>query len=524
MPQIASVTHLDDPRRLGPGRSAPRMTHLMSLARARAGLSPTVLCLLAGLMAIQASWILVVPPFRGSDEHDHAYKAAAVARGDFGTNHRIVPGEWGEVVDVPADIVAAARPVCESLRYTSDGNCGPMAQLGNGQVEVTSSAARYNPAFYAVIGTAARPFSGGAALYAMRITGALVCTLVLGLAIHLRRRSSRGPWGLASLVISLSPVMLYSTAVAAPNGLEMAAAALTWVSVLGLGARPEPTDSHAFVVGATVGGVLLGFLRTLGPLWLVLIVAIAALAIPRVRLRELAGRRDVRIGASLLSLSSAFGLLWSSVAGTNAPSGSNWIPGSPLQYLPGQIILWPFQSIAAFPLRDQPAPTGVYVLVLVAWWFIFSLGLRAAERRQRLMIFATIGLAFAVPIAITVSSYHQLGTAWQGRYGYPLSMGVVIVCGLALDRRASSPVQRKWWLPASVGIVVVGSELIGQLHVLKTETLSSPLAGSSEWVQPSGLAIVLLTVTGGFLVCLSLGIRDPAPLQEKQRLASSLAR
>ncbi|GCD91782.1 DUF2142 domain-containing protein [Nocardioides sp. LS1] len=501
------------------------MTHLISLARAR--LSPSVLCLVAGLVAIQASWILVVPPFRGSDEHDHAYKAAAVARGDFGTTHRAVRGEWGEVVHVPADIVAAAGPVCESLRYTSDGNCGPMAQLGNGQVEVTSSAARYNPLFYAVIGTAARPFSGGTALYAMRITGAVACTLVLGLAIHLRRRSSRGSWGLACLVLALSPVMLYSTAVAAPNGLEMAAGALTWVALLGLRSRRDLLDSHAFVVGATVGGVLLGFLRTLGPVWLVLIIAIAMLGTPRAHLRELAHRRDLRIGALLVALSSVFGVLWSIGAGTNAPTGSGSVSGSALPGLPLQMVLWFLQSVAAFPLRNQPAPPTVYVIVLLAWSILFAAGLRTAKRGQRMMMAATIALALVVPMAITISSYQQLGNAWQGRYGYPFSMGVIIVCGFALDgraARAARAAEQRWWLPASVGVVVIVSELVSQLHVLATEGVSSPLAGTSEWVQPSSLLVGLLTIAGGVLVGLSLRLRDTTTLQGNQVATASISR
>ena len=36
-----------------------------------------------GLAILQALWILTVPPFRASDEFDHAYRAAAVARGQW---------------------------------------------------------------------------------------------------------------------------------------------------------------------------------------------------------------------------------------------------------------------------------------------------------------------------------------------------------------------------------------------------------------------------------------------------------
>lgn len=34
-----------------------------------------------GALLMQAAWIVAVPPFRGSDEFDHAYRAASVADG-----------------------------------------------------------------------------------------------------------------------------------------------------------------------------------------------------------------------------------------------------------------------------------------------------------------------------------------------------------------------------------------------------------------------------------------------------------
>ena len=39
--------------------------------------------LVLGALVMQAAWILALPPFRGADEFDHAYRAAAVAHGEF---------------------------------------------------------------------------------------------------------------------------------------------------------------------------------------------------------------------------------------------------------------------------------------------------------------------------------------------------------------------------------------------------------------------------------------------------------
>ena len=69
----------------------------------RSVLLRTLALTLLGVLLVQAAWVLAVPPFRGSDEHDHAYKAAAVARGDWSWDHEVSPMGWGAFVRAPAD-------------------------------------------------------------------------------------------------------------------------------------------------------------------------------------------------------------------------------------------------------------------------------------------------------------------------------------------------------------------------------------------------------------------------------------
>ena len=139
------------------------------------------LVLLATLLA-QAAWILAVPPFRGMDEFDHAFRAAGVASGQWRL-HDQAEGGRGLLVDVPDDLVAASQGQCEGLAYivpeTCDGD-GPGTEPGT--VRATTSAANYEPVYYWVVGTAGEPFSGAHSLYAMRAMAALLCAIVLALA------------------------------------------------------------------------------------------------------------------------------------------------------------------------------------------------------------------------------------------------------------------------------------------------------------------------------------------------------
>ena len=88
----------------------------MSLAVRRA------LLVLVGVLIAQAVWIMAVPPFRGSDEVDHVFRAAGVARGQFHLSQGTPHGR-GTLVRVPDDLVEAAQPQCLALSYPGRDNC-----------------------------------------------------------------------------------------------------------------------------------------------------------------------------------------------------------------------------------------------------------------------------------------------------------------------------------------------------------------------------------------------------------------
>src|SRR3954451_20163679 len=96
------------------------------------------------LLALQVAWILTVPPFRGIDEFDHAYRAAAVAHGQWLPRASASVHGHGDYVEVPPALVRAAEPICASYTYTNHDNCQGADRVGS-YVEVASGAARYNP-------------------------------------------------------------------------------------------------------------------------------------------------------------------------------------------------------------------------------------------------------------------------------------------------------------------------------------------------------------------------------------------
>jgi len=104
---------------------------------------------LAGLSALLLAWILLIPPFGGTDEFDHAYRAAAVARGQWFATPSDATRGTGAWLEVPRDIVDAARPECQVRSYTTAADCVGTAH--GDTVRIASGAGRYQPVFYAVV-------------------------------------------------------------------------------------------------------------------------------------------------------------------------------------------------------------------------------------------------------------------------------------------------------------------------------------------------------------------------------------
>lgn len=171
---------------------------------------------MVGMLLLQAAWILTVPPFRGSDEFDHAYRAAAVAGGEWVAGEPVGDDD-GWAVEVPGSLVAAAEAQCDELPGVGEVRCSPIERATGGNVVVGSTAAGYHPAFYWLVGSAAGPFEGVGALYAMRVATALLCLLFIGCAAWATSLLP-GRWPMASLLLAATPVLMYSTTIVAPNG------------------------------------------------------------------------------------------------------------------------------------------------------------------------------------------------------------------------------------------------------------------------------------------------------------------
>lgn len=421
------------------------------MVRASGGVRRLFLSVLAGSLLLQLAWIFAVPAFRGIDEFDHVIKADATARGQW-TGSEPPPRGRGELMRVRDDVATALGPMCAFYDYTGPDNCSAVRTMGDSTVEIASAASAYNPAYYVVAGVVASPFPGASADFAMRCVTAWLSALMLAWGAAVTRSWANGGWPGLALMVSATPVLVYSTTIAAPNGVGMAGGILMWTGLLGVASNPRAPH----LLAASTGAVAVAVTHTTGLLWVPLVLVSILLLRPR-RWWVAAWRADrsnATVAASIVLVALAYAACWVRIANTNAlaPPADDVPPLRPGD-LPIQVVSWLLQTIAAFPTRVEFAPVAVYPIWVLAFLALLVLGCAAATTRTRLVLLLLVGLWFAVPLTLTVVSYASEPFAWQGRYAMPLAVGISVVAGFALSEAGRLPSWRTSFTLVTLALV-----------------------------------------------------------------------
>lgn len=457
-----------------------------------------------GMLLVQIAWVFAIPPFRGSDEFDHVYRAASVARGDWGSDPSEATRGTGAWLNVPDDIVAAARVQCLDLPYTGPENCVGTSN-GDGTTRIASGAGRYHPFFYALVGWPALPFDGYVALYAMRIAAVLLSWLLFCGAIAATRTWATTAWPYIGLAVAATPVATYSTSVVAPNGVEIFAALMCWSSVIGILRSNTREHGRRLLIFATVSGALLATTRSLGPMWLVLLLATALITAPpsRNRLTTIVKTPLGAACAVLGFLATLQSTLWVTTLGSLNVGEE---PDRPMSLTDrvstvfSDVLLWVFQSIAAFPLRNDASPPAVYGCYLVLFIAFLVVALRSSTGHVRQGLATVTTSAVFVPFLISVATYNSHVSVWQGRYGLPYAVGIAIIAGLALD--VSHDPRRFLAVRYRLlgGALLVLAYTISVVDSVIRSEANDPLRDNAVWLHPPIFIIGILVATGAAAV------------------------
>lgn len=456
---------------------------------------------IVGFLLVQVGWLFAVPPVRGIDEFDHIYRAAAVADGQwFAEPSSVTRGTGAELV-VPPDIISATRAECQELPYVGPEEClGRRTERG---VVVPGGAGRYNPAYYAVVGLPSTLLDGTTAVYAMRILSMLLCAGALALALTGIRRPDRSPATVIGVVLAVTPMIAYSSIVIAPNALEILSGLLLWVAWTGLLRSPTPTS--ALVVRLGLAGALLVVLRPLGPLWCLLILLTGLLTVQAglARVRALLGSRQVLVCAATTFAFTMLGVAWTLASqaleiGREVPKSDS--VQARLETVMGDLPLWVFQAIGAFPYRANPAPMIVYASFLVLLIGFIGTAIVRGRGAQRVGLLLVCVLTLLVPASITWLTYSDFVDSWQGRYTLPFAVGLGLLAGYVLHDRGTPP----WMVrPALLGVLVVTysvGHVAGPLRVQRQELDISPGVDNGQWILVGPWAVGAAVALGAAMM------------------------
>jgi hypothetical protein len=471
---------------------------------------------LVAVLIAEAVWILAVPPFRGSDEVDHAYRAAGVASGQWHLQEGTPHGR-GLLVWVPSEIVDAARAQCLSLKYMKHDNCHAARTSGDRSLVATSAGA-YDPFFYWVVGSAAKPFKGASADYAMRIANALLCGLLLALGVGVMTFAGTGRWASLGVLAAVTPEVLFSGAIPSPNGVEMAMAFVLWAALLAVVRQGKsPAVQRRLLLVAGAAAFPLTFMRLLGPLWVVLIVGAVVVTIGWRRTVDIA--RLHRWVVVLVTVTTFLGVCWWASWQVIASHATGIQPDKDPQrwILAFNLPVYLMQMVGAFPYRDVPAPLGIYPLE----FFVIVLMVAAAWRRgptprSRQAVLWIVVATVVLPVVLSLVFMPSFGAIWQGRYEVPFVIGILPLCGLLLDEAGFAPVEGRR-LAALSGVFLVISQVACVYHVEQLELARPQSVDDPAWWHPSGYLLgALMVVACGLASFLlrdhaSVAVEEPEP-------------
>ncbi|MDP2772458.1 MAG: hypothetical protein Q8O61_02790, partial [Nocardioides sp.] len=219
-------------------------------------------------------------------------------------------------------------------------------------------------------------------------------------------------------------------------------------------------------------------------------------------------RRNAKMfsfGVVLVAASVAAFAWWT--FGPFVPDASGEGPDGPTDFHLGNLVLWPLQSVAAFPYRDQMGPLIVYPVVGALVLAMVVVALRVGTGREKRILLATMLTALALPVALTLATLQSTGVVWQGRYGLPYSVGFVLIAGVIMGRHATrSTLPWSLTIPAVLSYIVA---IVACLLKVRDTEVSDNAASASDpvWHEPGVFVLGVLVTLAMALFAFALSSR-----------------
>ena len=459
--------------------------------------------------ALSALWAVATPLGASPDEPAHLIKAASVVRGSFNN----VDKGTGAEVDVPLYIAWTHAQTCTAFNAETSAACitdppgdGDDAEI----VDSTTTAGKYNPVYYLLVGAPSLVFTDATGIYAMRILSGVLVSVFLALTAMVLAGWTRRTIPVIAFGAATTPMLLFLSGSVNPNALEVVATLAAFTAVTAVIVRPDPALLAQRATIIAVAGVLAANTRAISPLWVAIALLVPFILASRPQVLALVRTRAVIVSASVVVVGAIAALLWlrlTNTVSTSAEAGGEasdvpYAGSSPL--LGFAVMIQRFgqhlhEMIGIFGWLDTAAPMEVYAL----WGLLFgSLVIWAvALLRGRALIFAAVLIVLVpiVPALIQAAFISSGGWIWQGRYALPVLVIALVGLGIVLADRVTDLSRRTTVILTTIAAAIW---VFGQVLSYTASMQRYSVGASGSWFamvlsplwQPPGGVVLLLVL------------------------------
>jgi len=449
------------------------------------------------MLIVVVTWVVGIPKFASPDETGHVFKT-------YGTAH-------GQLLGVPAP----GFP--NNLReFDGPDSLGPPnLQCFNGQPDepaacatevspqLISSAARYPPWYYGLVGAPVAVAGQSESVFAYRLVSAALCVALLTLAMCLAKRAVRADVAALQLV-ALTPMALFLMASVNPNAIEIAGFVALWACLARVITDAELPRRILILASLLSAAVVL--MRPIAIVWMAGMVLIVVVASSAQRRRELLSRRLLlcSIGPTAVALVGSWAwALYARIEVKDERLTNSLDLGGALRQ---SVENWPRywrQMIGVLGWLDTPLPSFVYALWIAALVVVILLHLRNASPRGVIALVLLIAAWLALPLVINGFTNSRAGLTYQGRYSLPIFAGLVFL-PMWNDRSADRwrRIPQRWLVGVAVALVVV-AEVGAFWQMLRRFSVGAHgkilLTGRLPW-SPSVTPMLLIAINAVAMV------------------------
>lgn len=492
-----------------------------------------VLSFILGLGFLLAAWVFGNPPGAAPDEPSHYVRAVGAASGDvlgepggYGTFARYSPlerkyvygpekplgvyvsiNDYSRAYTVPANLYPVSFG-CNAFQTAKSAACVNTGTAPAVRERWLSQHAGQNPLPYLLAGPLMiLQHSPEAADWAGRSVLALWCVLLVGFPLALGGML-RGQM-LLSLVVSITPMAVFTGAILNPSGIEVFSSIGFFLALLAL---IEGRFPRLALAATAFTGVFVCMSRPFGPLWIA-VGLVAAIGLTSWAKAWAAVNRH-RVGSAATAFLIGLGALSTLLILHHYPEPTKMKVAS----LPtGELYDLAQTSVGLFGWLDSPLPlhvAKVWLLVLVG---ITALALTLGNRRERVTVIATTLLITGLIYYLSKDFLLVEGINPQGRHFLPILVLQPMVTTTVLARRSA-----KIRIPI-LGFAVVGMlllQVIGWLSNGSRQGLGVVVPGLRDlpsvtrriidapaWSPPGGFLVWLVVLLLGCGLLLLAGVQ-----------------